>query len=156
MGKYAVNFLDHTTSTSATTAAALIFAAGEMGEVVEFVMTGSGTTTAADTQHTALGAFFDNTCTGTYTARTAQPLNPIMNASKATSRVNYSSEPLAFDANEYVLTFGFNQRGGMRWAVPLGEGIVIHGDTAADDAFAAQVDSVAAGKVDGMLQWNEP
>jgi hypothetical protein len=55
----------------------------------------------------------------------------------------------------FPIQWGFNQRGGMRWGVPQGEGLVIQNqDTERGACF--QVVSSAVGAVDGHLHHWEP
>jgi hypothetical protein len=159
MGKYAMSWFNHVTSTSPTTAGFLAMNTGQVCEVVEFVMTGSAGAGAADTMHTAFLAFFDVTTTGTATSYTPQPLDNLSQAfPMLTAATHCTAEPTAFDSDtvENVVQFGFNQRGGMRWAVPLGEGVVVRGDDTDDDGIAARVDSQVAGAVDGMIHMHAP
>lgn len=155
MPKYGVYFDDHTTSTSNTTAV-LIYAnaTGERGEIIELIMTGSGITVAADTQHRALVLRQDCGSTGTMTAVTAVKFHDKSAAATLLSQIEATAEPTTYVADSALL-WGFNQRGGMRWAVPQGEGVYLqNADT--NDAVGFLVRSSAAGKVDGSVNWWEP
>ena len=68
MGKFSLDAKDHTTSTGLLTACSVVFAAGEAGEIVEMIMTGSGVTAPADVQHSARGCTFDE-CRGRHEYR---------------------------------------------------------------------------------------
>ena len=128
-------------------------AAGEECEVVELIMTGAGVTAAADTQHTARLVRATAGSVGTATAQTPEPFKGTR-ASLSSVSVEYSSEPTV-KATVFPVHFGFNQRGGMRWAVPQGEGVVIrNADTNLTGGW--EVISQAAGAVDGNVQWWEP
>jgi hypothetical protein len=155
MGKYGVFFNAFATTTSAKTALGFhANATGEMAEIVELLMTGSGSAAAADRQHRAQGAFCTFGTAGTGTVITAEPFQQASNAAKILATGEFSGEPVTVDA-VFPILYGFNQRGGMRWAVPRGEGVNIH---AADTTpgFVFQVLSDAAGEVDGHGHWWEP
>jgi len=154
MGKYAVEAKDHTTSTALLGAVGLIAAAGERAEIVEMIMTGSGVTAAADTQHDARGAHMTQGAAGTATSATPTKFNLASAASTLTAKVLYTVQPTVIDTVHEV-SFGFNQRGGMRWAVPKGEGIEINGDET-KLAYIWEAISSAAGKVTANVQWWEP
>ena len=128
-------------------------AAGEAGECIEAIMTGSGITAAADTQHTAQLMYSDGTTAGTGTAQTAQQLDQGSAVSEMTVTIEHSAEPTAISAVAGVI-FGFNQRGGMRWGVTRGEGAKFDNAETNEDLIWTVVSS-AAGKVDGLLQWWE-
>ena len=154
MGKYAVNASNFTTTTSQKTAIQLIGATGKSAEVVEAIMTGSGLAAPADIAHQAKLV----TCTAA-TAGTpgSSPTPEVMRqggrAANLTAGINYTAEPTVLGTVSPV-QFGFNQRGGMRWAVPRGEGERIQGDLTVK-ALAWTVISQAAGAVDSNLQWWE-
>lgn len=156
MGKFGVHSQDHTTHASSLfPAIALIAAAGERAEVVELTMTGSGQTAPADTQHTAMAAKMDNAVGGTFTGPvTAEKFNEASAVATLVANTDYTVVPTAVNT-VYPVSFGFNQRGGMRWAVPRGEGIDINGDET-ELALCWQVLSSQAGKVDSNAHWWEP
>ncbi len=154
MGKYGVHAQDHTTSTGLLGAIGLVAAAGERGEVVELMMTGSGQTAAADTQHTAMAAKMDGTAAGTKTDTTPEKFDEASAVATLLASILYTAQPTNVNT-VYPITFGFNQRGGMRWAVPKGEGMHINGDET-ELALIWQVISSAAGKVDANAHWWEP
>jgi len=155
MPKFAAAATDFTTPITTPDTAIMLQpdAAGEAGEVVEAIMTGSGITTAADTQHTAQLRFSDGTGNGTGTAQTAQQLDQGSAVSEVTVTIEHSAEPSTISAVPAVI-FGFNQRGGMRWAVTRGEGVKFDNAETNEDLIWDVV-SVAAGKIDGLLQWWE-
>jgi len=121
MGSFWIGFSDFTTAATKKTAAKAIGAAGKKFGVWDCAMTGSGLTVAAATQHEAYAAFLTNATAGTPGASpTPEKMdqgNPT--ASGLTAGVSYSVEPTAYATNQFVL-FGFNQQGGMEWAVPVG------------------------------------
>ena len=150
-GLYADNF---TTATSAKTAI-LVWndAAGEQSEFVELIMTGAGATAAADTQHTARFVRCSAASVGTASAQTPEPFLGTR-TSNASCTVEYSNEPTT-KATVFPVHFGFNQRGGQRWAVPQGEGVVAR-QTDTNLKGNWEVISQAAGAVDANAQWWEP
>lgn len=154
MGKYAVDAKDHTTATSLLGAIGIIAAAGERAEIVEMTMTGSGVTAAADTQHSARGARMTQAGAGTKTDTTPTKFNEASASATMLASILYTVQPTVIDTVHDVM-FGFNQRGGMRWAVPKGEGIEVNGDET-KLAYIFQVISSAAGKVDANVHWWEP
>ena len=155
MGKYGIHALDHTTANGTIyPAIGLVAAAGERGEVVELSMYGSGTTAPADRQHTATAAKMDGTGAGTKTDTTPEKFEEASAAATLLSSILYTAVPTNVNV-VYPIAFGFNQRGGMRWAVPRGEGMFINGDET-ELAIAWQVESDAAGKVDANAHWWEP
>jgi hypothetical protein len=155
MAKYGVSFDAFATTTSAKTAMG-VFAngTGEIFEAIEAVMTGSGTTAAADTQHRAMIAKCTFGATGTATTQTADPFNDKANASVILCLAECSAEPTTV-GTVFPVLFGFNQRGGMRWSVPQGEGITC-ANANTNKGIVLQVISSAAGAVDGHLHYHEP
>lgn len=150
-GLYADNFATLTTAKTA------IFvdpnAAGEEAEFVELIMTGAGATAAADTQHTARFVRAAVTGSPTATAQTPEPFKGTR-ASLSSCVVECSTEAPT-KATVFPVHFGFNQRGGMRFAVPQGEGVVIrNADTNLRGLW--EVISQAAGAVDANAQFWEP
>lgn len=156
MPKYGLYFDAFTTSTANKSAIYLYAdATTERYEVIDLMMTGAGDVAAADTQHRALVLRSDTSSTGTGTLVTPQKFNEKSGTSAmATGRIEHSGEPATYVADS-PLTWGFNQRGGMRWGVPQGEGIFLVGaDT--NDGLGFLVKSSAAGSVDGTMNWWEP
>jgi hypothetical protein len=155
VGKFFVGWDNYGTSTTAKTACKVIGAAGKRFEVVEVIMTGAGKTAAADIMHQCQAAFLSNATAGTPGASpTPEKVDQAGAASALTAGVSYSAEPTAYNTNTFPL-FGFNQRGGMRWAVPQGEGFKSDGGQSAL-SFGVRVVSSAAGNVDGNAFWWEP
>ena len=120
------------------------------GEVVEVIVTGSGSVAAADIQHRAdlVGVTFG--ATGVSTSITPIPFNPSASAALGNFGSNYSTEPTTLSA-VHPVTFGFNQRGGMRWAVPQGEGFKIANSGATEKGCVVTTISSAAGNVDATM-----
>ena len=154
MPKYAISTNAFTTSTTILTALGIFpNAAGENAEVVELIMTGSGSTAAADTQHRASAVACTFGATGVSTTLTPEPFNQQAAAATASCGAAYTTEPTAY-SGQPSLVFGFNQRGGMRWAVPQGEGIKCH-NAPADKGIGWRVISPAAGAIDATAHFWE-
>jgi hypothetical protein len=155
MPKYGVDAVDFTSpTTTADTAISITMAAATKAEVVELIMTGSGTTAGADTQHRASSRFCDFTTAGTPGASpTPEIFDSGVRAADAAADTAYTAEPTNINSVSHVM-FGFNQRGGMRWAVPKGEGIAVQGGLT-EDGLVFTVVSSAAGKIDADLIWWE-
>lgn len=156
MPKYAVIADDFTTPTGTADTAILVHAnaAGERAEIVELIMTGSGVTAAADTQHRATAQFGDGTTAGTAGSNpTPEKFSDGTQPASCLAGIKYTAEPTNINSVPHV-AFGFNQRGGMRWAVPQGEGIFIQ-NLATEKALLWLVVSSAAGKVDANVHWWE-
>ena len=155
MGKYWVGFSDFTTSTANKTAAKIIGASTKRFEVVDIIMTGSGITAAAATQHECKVAFLSNTGAGTAVGSpTPSKADQAANVSLLTAGTSYSAESTTYETNVFPL-FGFNQQGGMRFGVPEGSGFKTDGGQT-NLSFGVLVISSAAGKVSGNVFWIEP
>jgi len=128
-------------------------AAGEEYEIQEYITTGAGATSPADTGHRAEIQRLDATTAGTSTAQTPGKLDARSNASLVVGANTYTAEPTAYLLNS-LLNLGFNQRGGMRWAVPKGMGILVSNAVGGVKA-GCRVISSAAGAVDVTLIWEE-
>src|SRR5262245_8137853 len=123
MAKYGAYFDNYTVSANPKSGLALhTDAAGELAEIIEIIATGSGTTAPADVQFTCRFVRATNATPGTSTAQTPEPFDGKSAASYTTCGVEFSVEPGAL-ASVYPILFGHNQRGGMRWGVPRGEGV---------------------------------
>jgi hypothetical protein len=155
MGKYSLHSDNFTTPTgTADTAISIEMGASERAEIVELIMTGAGATAAADTQHSAAGYYCDFTGAGTAgSSPTPEVLTQGGPAAGAAGDIEYTVEPTNINTVAAVF-FGFNQRGGMRWAVPRGEGVRVQGGLT-EDGFCWTVVSQAAGAVDSMMHWWE-
>lgn len=154
MPKYGITTNDMTTSTTISTALGIFAnATGEQAEIVELIMTGSGTTAAADTQHRATAAHCTFGATGVSTSLTPEPFLDNSLAANCTTGAAYSTEPTTVSSQPH-LVFGFNQRGGMRYAVPQGEGVKIN-NAGTDKGLCWRTTSSAAGKIDATLHFWE-
>jgi hypothetical protein len=122
-------------------------------EIVEVVATGAGATAAADTQHRAQLMPFTFGATGVSTSITPINFNSRAGAALGNYGANYTTEPTA-TAVTVPLQFGFNQRGGMRWAVPQGEGAKYSSDaTTTHRGATIQIISAVAGVIDGNMHF---
>lgn len=153
MPKFGAGISDRTTATSVDGCIAWTTAAGDWAEFVELMMTGSGITAAADTQHRATFDFSEGTTEAIGTAQTPMKFNQNSAAASLTTEVTITTEQATIQTPPAV-EFAFNQRGGMRWAVPRGEGIILAFDHANEDA-SWRVISSAAGKVNASSHWWE-
>jgi len=154
MPKYSAGLSDYTTATAVNGAIAWTTAAGEWGEFVELLMTGSGVTAAADTMHRATFDFSDGGTLAIGTGQTPMLVSGQNGAASAIeTEVTITTEQATIQTPPAV-DFSFNQRGGMRWAVPRGEGVVLMFDHANEDA-SFRVISSAIGKVSSMAHWWE-
>lgn len=152
MAKFWVGFSSFTTSTAIKTAIKIIGAASKMWECYEVGMYGDGLTAPADIQQQVMFAVGTNGGAGTPGA-SPTPEKVVQNfvASGLTAGVKYSAESTTVTTNQFPL-MSFNQRGGMRWAVPSGMGF--GGDATQLSAFIL-TQSSAAGTVGGNAFWNE-
>lgn len=153
MAKFAANIGSMTTAATVDGAIGWTTAVTERGEFVEFIMTGSGSDAAADTQHTATVDFSEGTGAIAGTAQTAQLFDQGSAVGTLEVEVTILTEGTTIQTPS-VLMFGFNQRGGMRWAVPRGEGVWLSGDEANED-LEFRVVSSAAGLIDATAHWWE-
>lgn len=156
MGKYGVAFNDFATTTGVKTALGLdANASGEVAELIELIMTGSGIVAAADIQHECVVKMCTFGAAGTPGATpTPEPFNQKSNAAKIAATIEYSAEPTTY-GTVFPISWGFNQRGGMRWGVPQGEGVVIQNQDT-EHGVGATVQSSAVGSVTGHGHWWEP
>lgn len=155
MGKFFIGFSAFATTTGNKTAMKAIGASGKAFEVVEVGMQGAGTVAPADVEHQAQFGFLSNAGAGTAGASpTPEKVAQASAASGLTAGTAYSAEPTTYNTNVFPL-FAFNQRGGMRWAVPQGEGFKTDGGQTALSA-GVRITSSVAGSVDGNMFWWEP
>lgn len=149
MGKYSAHFSAFATTTAVKTALTLVPAATNvLCELVDAIMTGDGSTAAADIQHECHVAKTTVGAAGTATTITAEPNDDASNAARTVTKVKYSAEGTTI-GSVFLVNFGFNQRGGMRWAVPRGEGIFAY-QPLTNKGLAMCVISSAVGTVQGQ------
>jgi hypothetical protein len=152
MPKFWVGFTAFTTSTAIKTAIKIIGAASKSWELYETGIYGDGTTAPADIQQWAGFAVGTNGGAGTPGASpTPEKVVQIAAITGLTAGTGYSAESTTITTNQFNL-FSFNQRGGMRWAVPLGMGF--QPDATQLSGFVITKSS-AAGTVSGNAFWNE-
>ena len=155
MAKFGIFADGFATTTAAKTAIGLhANGTGELFELIEVLMTGSGVATAADRQHRAQVAKCTFATAGTGTVTTAEPFDDKAAASAILATREFSAEPTTV-GTVFPILFGFNQRGGMRWAVPQGEGIKVYNPNT-NKGLVFQVLSDAAGAVDSHAHYWEP
>lgn len=154
MAKYAISFANQTSATSLKSilGAYMSTTATCFGEIVEVIVTGSGSAAAADIQSRAslVGCTFAGT--GTSTSITPVPFVTGTTAAVGSYGVNNSAEPTTVSTVAPVV-FGFNQRGGMRWAVPQGEGFKIRADGGTERGAVVQTIASAAGNLDATMHF---
>jgi hypothetical protein len=156
MPKYGVSAAAFTTPTGTADTAILVHAnaAGEQCEIVELIMTGSGSTGAADTQHRAAAYYHDGTTAGTAGSNpTPEKFADGSAAAACLAGIAYTAEPTNINTVA-ILQFGFNQRGGMRYAVPQGEGIKCMNSFTEKGVVWTVVSSVS-GSIDANMHWWE-
>ena len=154
MPKFGAFFNAFATTTTAKTALALhANGTGEWFELIELLMSGDGSVTAADRQHRAQLAKCTFGAAGTGTTITAEPFDDFAAAGRVLAVGEYSAEPTTV-GTVFPILWGFNQRGGMRWAVPQGEGVKVYNPNT-NKGVVFQVLSDAAGAVDGHGNWWE-
>lgn len=155
MAKYGVSFQAFATTTAIKTGLKLVSVTKFPWEVVELGMYGAGSVAPADIQHEASWAFVSAAGAGTGAASppTPEPMSKSSPAASSTILWAMTAEPTTY-ATVFPVQFSFNQRGGMRWAVPQGEGLA---DTFEQTQMHGgwRVRSSAVGSVDGMMNWWE-
>ena len=97
---------------------------------------------------------FTSGATGASTTFTPGKFNFAAPAALGNHGCNYTTEPTTITtANSgHPVSFGFNQRGGMRWAVPQGEGVK-YSFSGTEKLWTVQVLSSAAGTVTGTAHF---
>ena len=154
MPKFSISYTGFATATTAKTATKIIGAAAKQHETVEIGMFGDGQTAPADIMHECQAGFLTNATAGTAGASpTPEKMSKGSAVSGVTAGTGFSAEPTAYTNTPQVL-FSFNQRGGMRWAVPQGEGFRTDGGQT-DLSMGVRVDSSAVGAVGGNHMWWE-
>jgi hypothetical protein len=155
MGQFEIGFSNFATTTGLKTTMKVIGASGKRFEVIECSHYGSGVVAPADIGHQVQLAFLSNATAGTPGASpTPEKMDQAGAASGLTAGTAYTAEPTTYNTNSFPIE-SFNQRGGMRWAVPLGTGFKTDGGQTAL-SIGARVISSSAGNVDGTLIWIEP
>lgn len=156
MPKYGASFGSFATTTGVLTALKLVTATKVPVEVVELAGFGGGVVAAADIQHQMTGAAVSAAGAGTGAASppTPEPFGPNKQQAASSSFLwKMTAEPTTY-ATVFPILISFNQRGGMRWAVPRGEG---WGNVfeATQMHLGWRVQSSAVGTVDGYMHFWE-
>ena len=144
-------------ATSGTTVKTVMKVAGQSGkafEVVWIYLGGAATVAPQDFAYQAQVGWVSNATIGT---PSSVPVPIELNYSGPTSVLScgiaYTAEPTTYDA--YVVPlFGHNNRGGMLFQVPRGEGFI----TGAASAMGLGVRTICntSGNMDGSLMYHEP
>lgn len=154
MPKYGISWPDFADSTSVITMIRLVSVSKFPWEVVELAMYGGGTTAPADIQHAATFCFLSAAGAGTATSSpTPERFAQQSAAASSTVGSRFTGEPTTYAGQQPVMV-AFNQRGGMRWGVPQGEGLSnTFEQTNMHAGWRAQAST--AGTVTGHVHWWE-
>jgi len=155
MPKFGVSFGNFTTTTGVTTALKLVTATKVPVEVIELHGYGSGLVAPADIQHQMTSAFVSAAGAGTGAASPPTPEKFAQSSAASGSSILWkmTAEPTTY-ATVFPVLISFNQRGGMRWAVPQGEGLKNQFENT-NMHLGWRVQSSSAGAVDGAMHWWE-
>lgn len=150
MPKYSMQYVSFVTTTAKKSVVGqyLITDITFASEVVEVIVTGAGSVAAADIQHEVELVGFTSGATGASTTFTAGKFNFAAPAALGNHGCNYTTEPttITVATSGHPVSFGFNQRGGMRWAVPQGEGVK-YSFSGTEKLWTVQLLSSAAGTI---------
>src|SRR4051812_41817241 len=155
MAKFGVSFGDFTTSASVITMLKLVSVTKAPVEIVEAAGYGGGVTAPADVQHTMTLARCSAAGAGTGTASppAGEPFGNSLVTATSTILWKMTAEPTTY-ATVFPVLSAFNQRGGLRWGVPRGEGVFNQFEnTNMHTGWRCQ--SSVAGAVTGHLHWWE-
>lgn len=156
MAKYGVSFGSFATTTGVLTALKLVTATKVPVEIIEACGFGGGLVAPADIQHqmTLAAVSAAGAGTGTASPPTPEPFGPNKQVAASSSILwKMTAEPTTY-ATVFPVLISFNQRGGMRWAVPKGEGVgSVFENTQMHEGWRVQ--SSAVGTVDGSINWWE-
>jgi hypothetical protein len=154
MPKYGIMKAAYTSSTTnlSVLGAYMVTTATCFGEIVEVIVTGCGSVASADIQHRAALTGVTFGATGVSSTIVPIPFANGVTAAVGNYGTTYTTEPTTTSAVNAV-TFGFNQRGGMRWAVPQGEGYKIHADGGTERGAVVMDISSAAGTIDADMHF---
>ena len=154
MPKFSIMKAAYTTSTTnlSVLGAYMVTTATCFGEIVEVICTGSGSVAAADIQQRACLTGVTFGATGASSSITPIPFANGGTAAVGNYGTTYTTEPTTTSAVNAV-TFGYNQRGGMRWAVPQGEGYKIRADGGTERGAVVMIISSAAGTADATMNF---
>ena len=154
MGRFIVGYTGETTSTAARTVIKLVGTSAKCFEMFETGHFGDGRTAPADIQHEISAGFLTNGGVGAgSSAPTPEKMQQSSAVSGITLTITHTTEPTTYTTNVFTL-MSFNQRGGMRWAVPIGMGYMADaGDT--NLSLGLRCQSSAAGTIGGNAYWSE-
>lgn len=155
MPKFGASFASFATTTGVLTALKLVTVTKIPVEVVELAGFGGGLVAPADIQHSMTAAPVSAAGAGTGAASppTPEPMGANKTAAASSFLWKMTAEPTTY-GSVFPILISFNQRGGMRWAVPKGEGYGnVFENTSMHIGFRVQ--SSAVGTVDGYLQFWE-
>lgn len=156
MSKYGASFASFATTTSVLTALKLVTVTKVPIEIVEVAGFGGGLVAPADIQHsmTLSAVSAAGAGTGAASPPTPEPMGQNkLDAANSSFLWKMTAEPTTY-ATVFPVLISFNQRGGMRWAVPRGEGV---GDVFENTQMHQgwRVQSSAVGTVDGYMHFWE-
>lgn len=153
MSKYGGHVASLTTTTSVITAMMVWGVSNKRAEVVEAFMTGAGLVAAADVQHQASMCMASTTLVGVGTTTTPEQFSQGSAVATSCLTTTFTNEPTTYDA-VFPVAFGFNTRGGQRWAVPQGEGIRVDSG-ATQNRLGWRARGQAAASIDASMNWWE-
>lgn len=155
MPKFGVSAGSFATTTSVLTVLKLVSVTKFPAQIVELHGYGAGIVAPADIQHqmTASAVSAAGAGTGTASPPTPEPMGQNKTAAASTILWKMTVEPTTY-ATVFPVLISFNQRGGMRWAVPQGEGF---GNTfeQTNMHIGWRVQSSAVGTIDAAMQFWE-
>lgn len=155
MPKFGVSSGNFATTTSVITMLKLVTATKVPVEVIELHGYGSGLAAPADVQHQMTSGFVSAAGAGTGTASPPTPEKFAQGSAASGSSILWkmTAEPTTY-ATVFPVLVSFNQRGGMRWAVPQGEGLKNTFEQT-NMHLGWRCQSSVAGAVDTVMHWWE-
>lgn len=155
MPKFGVSLASFATTTAVKTALKLVTATKVPIEIVELHGYGGGLVAPADIQHQMTGAYVSAAVAGTGTAAPPTPEKFAQSSAASGSTILWAmtAEPTTY-ATVFPVLISFNQRGGMRFAVPQGEGLKNQFEST-NMHFGWRIQSSAVGTIDGAMHWWE-
>lgn len=155
MPKFGVSLSNFTTTTAVKTALKLVTATKVPVEVIELHGYGAGLAAPADVQHQMTAAFVSAAGAGTGAASPPTPEKFAQSSAVSGSTILWAmtAEPTTY-ATVFPVLISFNQRGGMRYAVPQGEGLKNQFENT-NMHMGWRVQSSVAGAIDGAMHWWE-
>lgn len=155
MSKYSTHNNNFTTSTGVKTAIMLFALTNRRAEVIELFMTGSGQAAVADIPVTASACFCSTVAVGVGGTITPEKFGQGSAVANSCTATAFTNEPTTY-SSVFPVHWGFNTRGGQRFAVPQGEGIKVDsGVTANRLGWRAQAQSGTPGVDSTMNFWED-